>query len=175
MSIRKHPVAYLALFIALGGTSYAATQLPANSVGTDQLAFPLGMASVNAPTKRVPVSCTSGRRCVRATAPLARVRFSLKKSSQLLVLFQARAVEHGTPAPTTPLFLQPTPVGRRMPYQVTDSPTRISYSAVISRPAGPQTVGLDGYASAYGTTRPPRSFVRVYNPQLTVIALPPLR
>lgn len=31
-------VAYLALFVALGGTTYAATSLPANSVGTKQLA-----------------------------------------------------------------------------------------------------------------------------------------
>lgn len=30
-------VAYLALFVALGGTTYAATSLPANSVGTKQL------------------------------------------------------------------------------------------------------------------------------------------
>jgi hypothetical protein len=30
-------VAYLALFVALGGGAYAATQLPANSVGTKQL------------------------------------------------------------------------------------------------------------------------------------------
>lgn len=37
MSIRKNLIAYLALFIALGGTSYAATQLPAHSVGTRQL------------------------------------------------------------------------------------------------------------------------------------------
>ena len=175
MSIRKHPVAYLALFIALGGTSYAATQLPTNSVGTDQLAFPLGIASVNAPTTRVPVSCTSGRRCVLARGPLARVRFSLKRSSQLLVLFQARAVEHGSPAPTAPLFLQSTPRGRRMPYPVTTTPTRVSYSGVISMPAGSQTVGVAAYTYAAGTTRPPRSFVRLYNPQITVIALPPLR
>ncbi len=37
MSIRKNPVAYVALFVALGGTSYAASRLPANSVGTGQL------------------------------------------------------------------------------------------------------------------------------------------
>ena len=36
-SVRRNVVAYLALFTALGGTSYAATQLPANSVGTSQL------------------------------------------------------------------------------------------------------------------------------------------
>jgi hypothetical protein len=35
--IRSNAVAYLALFIALGGTGYAATNLPALSVGTRQL------------------------------------------------------------------------------------------------------------------------------------------
>lgn len=34
---RGNVIAYLALFIALGGTSYAAFSLPANSVGTRQL------------------------------------------------------------------------------------------------------------------------------------------
>ncbi len=37
MSIRKNLVAYLALFIALGGTSYAAVGLSPGSVGTRQL------------------------------------------------------------------------------------------------------------------------------------------
>jgi hypothetical protein len=37
LSPRQHIVAYLALFISLGGTSYAATNLPANSVGASQL------------------------------------------------------------------------------------------------------------------------------------------
>src|SRR5262249_3509724 len=35
--IRSNVVAYVALFIALGGTSYAAFKLPANSVGTRQI------------------------------------------------------------------------------------------------------------------------------------------
>jgi hypothetical protein len=35
--IRAHHVALIALFVALGGTSYAAIRLPANSVGTKQL------------------------------------------------------------------------------------------------------------------------------------------
>jgi hypothetical protein len=35
--LRRHHVALLALVIALGGTSYAAVQLPNNSVGTKQL------------------------------------------------------------------------------------------------------------------------------------------
>jgi hypothetical protein len=35
--LRTNLIAYLALFVALGGTSYAAFQLPAGSVGTRQL------------------------------------------------------------------------------------------------------------------------------------------
>lgn len=35
--IRRHHIALLALFVALGGTSYAAVNLPNGSVGTDQL------------------------------------------------------------------------------------------------------------------------------------------
>jgi hypothetical protein len=35
--LRANVVAYLALFIALGGTSYAAIRLPAGSVGTRQI------------------------------------------------------------------------------------------------------------------------------------------
>jgi hypothetical protein len=35
--LRANVVAYLALFVALGGTSYAAVSLPRNSVGTAQL------------------------------------------------------------------------------------------------------------------------------------------
>jgi hypothetical protein len=35
--LRHHHLALLALFLALGGTSYAAVALPANSVGTKQL------------------------------------------------------------------------------------------------------------------------------------------
>jgi hypothetical protein len=35
--VRQQPIALLALFVALGGTSYAAVKLPRNSVGTAQL------------------------------------------------------------------------------------------------------------------------------------------
>ena len=35
--LKHNVVAYLALFVALGGTSYAAVNLPAGSVGTRQL------------------------------------------------------------------------------------------------------------------------------------------
>jgi len=35
--LRSNAIGYLALFVALGGTSYAATQLPRNSVGTNQI------------------------------------------------------------------------------------------------------------------------------------------
>jgi hypothetical protein len=35
--LRHHLVAYLALFVALGGTSYAATRLPTDSVASEQI------------------------------------------------------------------------------------------------------------------------------------------
>jgi hypothetical protein len=35
--VRHHHLALLALFVALGGTSYAATRIPANSVGSRQI------------------------------------------------------------------------------------------------------------------------------------------
>jgi hypothetical protein len=35
--VRAHVIAYVALFVALGGTSYAATSLPKNSVGAKQI------------------------------------------------------------------------------------------------------------------------------------------
>lgn len=35
--LRRNVIAYLALFVALGGTGYAATSLPAQSVGAAQL------------------------------------------------------------------------------------------------------------------------------------------
>jgi hypothetical protein len=35
--LKRHHIAFLALFITLGGTSYAATQLPRNSVGSTQI------------------------------------------------------------------------------------------------------------------------------------------
>src|SRR6184192_4136232 len=35
--LRRHHIALLALFVALGGTSYAAVALPANSVGVKQI------------------------------------------------------------------------------------------------------------------------------------------
>jgi hypothetical protein len=35
--LKRHHIGLIALFVALGGTSYAATQLPRNSVGTGQI------------------------------------------------------------------------------------------------------------------------------------------
>jgi hypothetical protein len=37
MHLKRNTVGYVALFVALGGTSYAAVNLPTNSVGTAQL------------------------------------------------------------------------------------------------------------------------------------------
>src|SRR4051812_26985527 len=51
--VRRNAVAYLALAVALGGTSYAAVSLPANSVGTPQLkAHAVTLSKIAARTRR---------------------------------------------------------------------------------------------------------------------------
>ena len=60
--IRHNVIALIALFVALGGTSYAALNLPAGSVGTRQLKN----RSVTAP-KLDPSSVAAQRPCVGDT------------------------------------------------------------------------------------------------------------
>ena len=65
--IRSNVVAYIALFVALGGTSYAAIKLPANSVGTRQRAESPRCASAARryiPSGRIPFSPISPRACI---------------------------------------------------------------------------------------------------------------
>jgi hypothetical protein len=45
--LRPNAVAYVALFVALTGTSYAAIKLPANSVGTKQIRKTRGQADLH--------------------------------------------------------------------------------------------------------------------------------
>lgn len=172
-------VATLALFVALGGASYAATALPPNSVRTSQLNFPLGIASGVGRARSVPVPVCNphSRGCIGPTVQLAHVSFSLKQSSQVLVLVQAWAVQNRPPAHayTRLSFTLPGSrgqVGRQVSYELGAGPITVSYSEIISVHAGSQTIGVavDAPFPHHGTTR----VVHVYDPEITVIALPPL-
>ncbi len=73
--VKRHHVGMLALFVALGGTAYAATELPRNSVGTAQIqagavtATKVHDGAINA-AKLSPAL----RALLNATAPLPRPR-----------------------------------------------------------------------------------------------------
>ncbi len=177
MSIRRNPIAYLALFIALGGTSFAATQLPANSVGTGQLAFPLGVASRSGPTvRRIPVSvCPPGERCPPPIERLlgASVQVSLKRSSKVVVL--GTAGFDNVKSKAAPTLID---IGTNVDGTIVDERYRLGVPPIIPfwfteyLPAGQHTITL--VASALSASGPRRN-VYVYGPQVAVIALPPLR
>lgn len=59
--VRANAVSYVALFVALGGTSYAALRLPANSVGAAGAAGAPGTAKAFAVVD--PASCTVASGC----------------------------------------------------------------------------------------------------------------
>ena len=66
--LRRHHIGLLALFVALGGTSYAATQLPDNSVGTRQIrASAVTEAKLSASLRRLLATKVAGPR--GATGP----------------------------------------------------------------------------------------------------------
>jgi hypothetical protein len=92
-------VATLALFVALGGASYAATTLPAGSVGTAQLrpgavtgsrlAFPLGIASQAAmgPITLNTGDCTPQTACPAGVpATLVSTDLSVTKAADILLI-----------------------------------------------------------------------------------------
>jgi hypothetical protein len=101
MSIRKHPIAYLALFISLGGTAYAASSLPPRSVGTRALK--------NGAVTNVKVRPHSLRSNVFAAGTLPQ---GLHVTVQDLAL--GPSAEGGPPPAGTPLSINvPCPGGQR--------------------------------------------------------------
>jgi hypothetical protein len=171
-------VATLALFIALGGGAYAAFALPADSVGTRQLSFPLGVATRTDPTTTIPVyRCPPGAPCAPPVPkPIAAVSFTLKRPAKLLVLGSGYFAEPGTSATSTPVDIEigalVDSVDELEEYElpVTSSPLKIW--RIVSAPAGHQTIRLEADALAGSGSVPT---VLAENPQITVVALPTLR
>jgi hypothetical protein len=96
-------VATLALFIALGGATYAAVELPANSVGVRQIAFPIGGQTATGAGGRLTVTGCSGNIPCPAPIPtsLARVTVHLRAPTKLLILGSAQ-FEVAAPSSTSP-------------------------------------------------------------------------
>jgi hypothetical protein len=167
-------VATLALFVALGGASYAAISLPAHSVGTVQLrdgavtwrklGVPIAMSSAGGGGPRVvgelldsscgngPVLCSPPP--PRPT-PLAEVTMHLSKASKVLLLGSAEIYEPHSKAESgvsVGIGLEGGFAGSRRA-RLTPSNAyfdRVSFQTVILVPAGARRIGLsaEGYTAA---------------------------
>jgi hypothetical protein len=172
-------VATIALFVALGGASYAAVALPANSVGSGQLSFPIGLTSRIGQARPVRVSiCPPGVPCPGPLATkLATVHVSLKKASRLLVVGEAE-VEQGRSAKpgSTELDIGEEYHGGGYQlgwhYTLRERSTPINFADMLSAHAGRQAISL--VADLQSGTGPRGRTVSFINPQIAVIVLPPL-
>jgi hypothetical protein len=168
--------ATLALFVALGGASYAALELPANSVGPRQLAFPLGLAAGNGGSRTVPVTGCQGDISCPGPIPsrLASTSFTLKRPSRLLVMGSATFIEADGSTGSVTVDIGPDIANAisMEQHQVGPAPATLRFSRVVSARAGHQVISLE--ADAQPDAGSVRS-VRVYNPQIAVIALPAIR
>lgn len=169
--------ATVALFVALGGASYAAVAIPANSVGSRELAFPLGLKSAEKPRAELPVYvCPPGAHCPKFfLRPLLSLHVSLKKSSRLLVMGQSdvktsASPKSGNTALDMALVLDHRTL-RTQHYRLSTTSTAVTFYAIVSGSPGPHNVSLE--ALARSRSGPSRS-ADFGHPDITVTALPPL-
>jgi hypothetical protein len=103
--LKRHHIGILALFIALGGTSYAAMQLPRNSVGTGQI-----RAGAVTPTKLSPGLNALLRRPKPATKATWRdpaILATIRSAGQTVVSQKVITVEVTDPWVSTGLSIAP--------------------------------------------------------------------
>lgn len=167
-------VATLALFVALGGASYAAVQLPADSVETRQLAFPLGVTAANGAGSTLNVSeCSGPVRCpVPPPTSLVSARITLKRPSKLVIVGSATFLNGPGSSDPVAVNLGAVAAGR---FQAESAqlvgylPVTIHFTRVVSASAGRHAIPLEADASSAGSS--PQT-VSVGNPSIEVIALP---
>jgi hypothetical protein len=167
-------VATLALFVALGGASYAAIQLSANSVGTTQLAFPLGLKWHVRMRSSIPVLiCPAGAPCpAPETKTLVSVHVHLKTQTPVLVLGSStvQSTRSGTKSAILDIGAEVNRSRVFEHYRVGVPPT-IRIWRVVSLSAGDHTITL--MAGAEAESGPART-LRADNAEVAVIALPRL-
>lgn len=190
MRVRKqltysNVVATLALFLALGGASYAAMTLAPNSVGTRQLrsgavtgsklAFPLGMATSESagPVTLGTGSCSPQTACpaIAISPTLTSTSLNLTKASRVLLIGSGE-FNLASPNVTASVELGLQVANTKLPsgFQpiASTSATAISVERVLSVPAGRATISLT--AEAAGTS--PGTSISGDDFQITAIVLP---
>ena len=189
----------VAVFVALGGASYAATQLPPNSIGSRQLrdgavtppklAIPVGGGlsrggSGSQPTSlRLAGTCPPKASCpAPAPTTLTSATVTLTRPAKVLVLASAVAddtvgtcCDTGSAEVTLALASQPTQA--QSPPSVSSSlqrggPTLISAPFVTSLPAGRSVIALVASTSVSQAQAAPGTGISASNAQLIVLALP---
>jgi len=175
-------VATLALFLAIGGVSYAAVSLAPNSVGTVQLrsgsitgsklAFPLGMATSEAagPVTLEASPCSAQTPCAPSLpAPLTSATLNLPRPSRALLIASGQFnLPDPSKSSSVAIGLQ---IGQqRLPsgsLPVTSAlATPLSIERVVTLPAGRQTIALTA------TMNPSSAPVSAFALQLVAVVLP---
>jgi hypothetical protein len=160
------------VFVALGGASFAAFALPANSVGTRELKFPLGlMSGPRRGVVKLPVAPSCIEACpFTTTSHLASVQVSLKRRTSLLVLVSAWVDPHEV-RPSTIVGFGPAVNGSSNldAYKPSESVTLKGWD-LMSLSAGRHTINLVADASARR-----QGFLYVYDAQVSVVAVPHLQ
>lgn len=149
-------VATLALFVALGGVSYAALSLPAGSVGTAQLrrgavttpklAFPLGAVSK---VQQLPKTINPTRgcgECAQGPRELVRVGLDLRARSDVLILSAADfAATGGSGEREVQLLVEGTRLGQSGVLAPIDGyRAHLTLAGVVSLSAGRHTITVMG-------------------------------
>ena len=173
-------VGTLALFIALGGASYAATSLPAGSVGTRQLAFPLGALSSTAYfTQSLHVeSCSGDQPCpppTLETKPFRSLSVTLTHPAKLLILASASLLESSPIAAPVLVNLwaeRSDALAGSTSGEVGAESSNLEFWQILSAPSGHEVIQLQASAQSDGSTA---RTVLVNSAQLGVVVLPGLK
>lgn len=181
----------LAVFIAIGGASYAAGLLPRNSVDTRQvrpnaitqpkLAFSLGMAhSAPADTTTFEASaCPQGASCPAPTSHAVTETSARFRHATRVLLLASAEFTRGDTGDGTPVEVQlgtkagdTIEIADRGQLDGSESVTLKAFRVVPATEEGRRTLGLEASAVAQGSSG---ATVNVSNSELIAIALPAAR
>lgn len=193
-------IATIALFVSLGGVSYAAVAIPAHSVGARQLrpgavsttalGFPLGAAGITdssvedltrtpcnapAPSGRPSMVTCPQLKQTGVTAPGREVHLSLRAPGEVLVSSIAGLHDEGAPtasAVVTLYFIIDGKLATNSSSSIAGGQSaQLPAQLTVRLPAGEHTVGVETEAK-YSTAEP--GDVMVSPVSLTATALPPV-
>lgn len=154
-------VASVALFVALGGVSYAAIKIPAHSVGARQLksravtlgklAFPLRSETATQEAQVSPQACPPNTPCpIPLEQPVASVKVSLKQAADLVITPSVTTGSSGAAVLRLRVIvddLAETSFGTAE--SLSEGAHTVSFQGIASRiPAGEHTVSLLAGASS---------------------------